>query len=330
MNGAQDHIDDLIGKYLAGEATAPERAELEQWIEANERNRVYFKQLRLVFERASTVKSTHEFDVDAAWNKVSAKMQRGGRSASFPMYWNVLKVAAILLVAAGVGFLAYQWVNQPIQTLAIVADKEIVRDSLPDGSLAVLNKKSSLKYTYNPGSNKRTVVLEGEAFFEVKHDKEKPFIIEASDVIIEDIGTTFNVKALPESSSVEVYVESGEVAFYTLEDAGLNLVAGETGIYNRQTKSFARSITVDTNRLAYKTGIFTFHNTDLGTIINDLNSVYDVKVRLANPALTNCKLNVTFRNERIEDILEIIAETLGLNLSQEGGEYVLEGISCSD
>lgn len=331
MSDKFDHIDDLIGKYLAGEATGTERAELDQWIASNESNKKYFRQVQLVFERAGKTPATQSFDVDAAWRKLESNIRKGGgRSISFPLYWNTLRIAAILLVAVGLGYFIYQSFNQPPETMAIVADDSIVRDSLPDGSLAVLNRNSSIEYEYNRSSNQRKVVLAGEAFFDVKHDEERPFIIEAGDVIIEDVGTTFNVKATPESTTVEVFVESGEVAFYTLDNKGLNLVAGETGVYNRDSKSFSRSLTIDTNRLAYKTGIFTFRNSDLGSIIEDLNAVYDMKVKLGNDALKNCRLNVTFRNERIEDIVEIIAETLSLSVRQEGGDYVLDGISCSD
>lgn len=331
MSEGFDHIDDLIGKYLTGEATAQERAELDQWIAASESNQRYFAQVRLIFDKATDTPPTHSFDVDAAWSKMASKMKgQGGRSVSFHGYWSVLRVAAVLLVSVGLGYSIYNSLKQPTVTLALSADKTIVKDSLPDGSFAVLNKASSIEYTFNPSSNKRIVTLKGEAFFEVKHDEEKPFIIEAGDVIIEDVGTTFNVTATPDSPTVEVFVETGEVAFYTLKDKGLNLTAGETGIYDRTTQSFSRSLKIDTNRLAYKTGIFTFHNATLGSIIDDLNSVYDAKVKLGNEALSNCRLNVAFRNERIEDIVMIIAETLSLSVREEGGDYVLDGISCSD
>ncbi|MEQ8424382.1 MAG: DUF4974 domain-containing protein, partial [Cyclobacteriaceae bacterium] len=157
-----------------------------------------------------------------------------------------------------------------------------------------------------------------------------PFIIETAGVILEDIGTAFDVTAYPDSPTVEVYVESGQVAFYTINSAGLNLVAGETGVYNKSSQAFARLVKKDTNRLAYKTGIFSFRNADLQTIIQDLNSVYERKIKLGNDALKTCRLNVAFRNEKIEDIAEIIAETLKLTLTIDGNDFVLNGASCGD
>lgn len=326
-----DHIDDLIGKYLAGEATDGERLELENWIAQNERNTAYFNHFRLIFERAKKVTVSQRFDTNKAWEKIKAEIDASKTKTivSAP-YWNVFRLAALLIVTAGVAYFAYQWFQKPDEIITLASQNKIVNDTLPDGSLTVLNKNTKLQYAYNSSNNKRKVLLEGEAFFEVNHQEDKPFIIETGGVIIEDIGTTFNVNAFPENPTIEVYVETGQVAFYTLNDTGLNLSAGETGIFDKRSQSFARILKKDTNRLAYKTGIFIFRNADLATIINDLNSVHDKKIRLGNPDLKNCRLNVTFRNERIEDIVEIIAETLKLTLTKEGEDFVFNGESCGD
>jgi ferric-dicitrate binding protein FerR (iron transport regulator) len=331
LKEAFDHIDDLIGKYLVGEATDGERQELENWIAESESNTAYFNHFRLIFERAIKVSGSQRFDTDKAWVKIKSKIDKSkGKTIAFTPYWNIFRIAALLIVGAGIAFFTYQWFQTPDEVITLASENKIVNDTLPDGSLTVLNKNTTIQYAYNASNNKRKVVLEGEAFFEVNHQEDKPFIIETGGAIIEDIGTTFNVNAFPENPIIEVYVETGQVAFYTLNDTGLNLTAGETGIFDKQSQSFARILKRDTNRLAYKTGIFSFRNADLATIISDLNAVYDKKIRLGNPDLRRCRLNVTFRNERIEDIVEIIAETLKLTLTKEGDDFVLNGTSCGD
>lgn len=331
MKEAFDHIDDLIGKYLAHEASAPERTHVDEWRAAREENEQYFQHLHLIFERAKTVSQTQAFDADRAWLQVKSKISKSKvKTISLKPNWSVLRIAAILLISIGAGYFAYQWLNVPVPVTVIAATQKIVRDSLPDGSFTVLNRNSTIRYAYNKRNDQRKVQLEGEAYFDVKHLEEKPFIIEAGEVIIEDIGTSFNVLAFPESPTIEVYVESGEVAFYTLKDAGLNLVAGETGVYHRNTKSFARIMKTDTNKLAYKTGVFSFRNADLETIVNELNAVYDAKVKLGNETIKGCRLNVTFRNERLQDIVEIIAETLGLGFTKEGEDFILTGNGCGN
>lgn len=323
-----DHIDDLIGKYLAGETTANEHVEVETWIQQSALNQQHFDQIKLIFEKAAAVKGQQHFDTDEAWIKLKARLDQSKVRAITFSLWPALRIAAGVVILISASYFGYQWLNTPVEKMALRTEGEIVRDTLPDGSHAVLNKSSSITYAYHPRKNERKVLLEGEAFFDVKHDEEKPFIIETQEVLIKDIGTTFNVKAFAESETVEVYVETGEVEFYTLTDPGLNLVAGETGIYNKKNKSFARLQQVDTNKLAYKTGYFTFHNADLASIVEDLNMVYTVQIKLSHKALHSCRLNVSFRNERIEDIVEIIAETLHLTIRKEGNNVVLDGKGC--
>ncbi len=333
MERTFNHMDELIGKYLAGEASSAEQAEVHSWLERHEENQKYFDHLKVIFDSAAAIKEWQPFDTDAAWNKLKSKLKEPGartipinRTPGLSFYWRVAAAVTLILT---VGYLVYKASEQPVQTLAIKTEESSVQDTLPDGSTAFLNKGSAIAFEYNPKKKIRTVKLEGEAFFEVKHEEDKPFIIESDEVIIEDIGTTFNVKAYPQSKTVEVYVESGEVAFYTKSNPGLQLNAGETGIYDKRSKSFARITQVDTNVLAYKTRVFNFYNTDLGTVVESLNEVYETKIQLRGK-LRSCRLNVTFKGEPIESIAEIIAETLNLKMTLSGKEILLEGSGCEE
>ncbi|MEJ0055139.1 MAG: FecR domain-containing protein [Bacteroidota bacterium] len=110
---------------------------------------------------------------------------------------------------------------------------------------------------------------------------------------------------------------------YTLKNAGLNLKMGETGIYSKSLKEFTRLERADTNILAYKTGIFSFNNTDLRSVINKVNEVYGITIRLENPALASCRLTVNFNRDTVDTIVEVIAETLKLTVTRNGNEILL-------
>jgi ferric-dicitrate binding protein FerR (iron transport regulator) len=243
-------------------------------------------------------------------------------------YYQLMRIAAGVVLLLGVGYFVYQLVLPPAQTLALVSDSVTVADTLPDGSTAFLNKKSELTYRYNPREKIRTVVLKGEAYFSVKHEEEKPFVIEADEVLVRDIGTEFNLKAYPDKDTIEIIVTSGEVQFYTLLDSGLNLQAGEKAIYSKRNKQFYRIEKPDTNALAYKTKVFSFNNTDLRSVVNLLNDVYNSKIRLANEKLYYCRLTANFKEDNASIIAEVIAETMGLTLTRKDDEIVLDGQGC--
>ena len=334
MEHTNEHIDDLIGKYLAGEAISEEIAFIESWVNQDERNRKYFDQFRTIFQKSAEVIDYQVYDTDAAWAKLrqslkgsqgkSVTLQPPTPTNSFQLLW---RIAASVILVLGVGFFVYQ-LNKPeaVRPTVFVSKTGTITDKLPDGSDVVLNKQSQLAYSFDKKKKVHKVTLKGEAYFNIQHDSTKTFIVDIDGVMIKDIGTSFNVKAYPESNTIEVVVESGVVMFYTDTDSGVYLRANGKGIYNKTTRTF----TIDQpeeNVLAYKTKVFTFSNTDLQAVVESLNGVYEKEIVITGK-IKNCHITVSFNNESHEEIVAIIAETLALKITESGGKIMLEGPGC--
>ena len=340
MKNLRNDIDELIGKYLAGEASREEKDVVDEWRGENESNQQYFNQLQTIFARAATVKSDLQFNEDAAWNKVRARLkQTNGKVVTLTPeppagshVWGLLwKVAASILLVAVVGFFAYQYTQSPddvVVPLQVVAEKAIVKDTLPDGSEVVLNKKSQLTYAYDNKRKEHRVKLKGEAYFSMAtHDHKKDFVIDIDGgVFIRDIGTSFNVKAYPNSNTVEVVVEEGEVIFYTQTDSGLTLRANGKGVYDRVTKTFSVD-QPEANVTAYKTRYFVFSGTPLAEVARQLNAVYDRKL-IISEAIQGCQLTVDFDNDSLDNIVDVISQTLQLKAHDTAQGILLEGNTC--
>lgn len=333
MNKSPDHIDDLIGKYLAGEAGPGEIALIESWAQENSDNRQYIEHVRTIFQRAAAAKELQSFDTDAAWMKLKGSLtesktktiQFRPETGTRKLFW---RIAASVIIVLSAGFFAYRVSLRESDPVVVVATSAVVTDTLPDGSGIVLNKETELTYTFDKKRKTHKVSLKGEAYFNIQHEDDKQFIVDIAGVYIKDIGTSFNVKAVPGSNTVEVVVEEGEVMFYTNQDSGVYLRANGKGIYDKTTKTF----TIDqpeANVLAYKTKYFSFSNAALGTVIDDLNRVYSRKIVLSE-GVKNCHLTVSFNNETQEEIIAVIAETLGLTIKESGGKILLEGPGCED
>ncbi len=323
----------MIGKVLAGEASAEEQVRLHAWLANSADNHKYLDQIKTIFQKAASHPEPLHFDADAAWKKVKVKLteSREDKTRMLPLFNSkaFLRMAAGVIFLLGVAFFTYQWLNLPAETLAVSSNDVMVQDTLPDGSSAFLNKKSSITYEYNPRKKTRRVKLKGEGFFEVKHEEEKPFIVEAQEVLIRDIGTSFNVKAYLESDTIVVTVKTGEVQIYTLNNEGLNLKVGEAGIYRKSLRQFSRLEKLDTNALAYKTGVLSFNNTDLKSVIAKINEVYNSRIKLENAALCSCRLTVNFHNDTLDTLVEVIAETLKLTVTRNKKEILLNGPGCN-
>lgn len=332
MGLLENDMDDYIGKVLAGEASAEEQQKVDAWVAASETNRAYFENLKTIFERADRLDEQINFDTEAAWRKVKVKIEKGKviswqqRTQSTTIW---VRIAAGIAIFSGVIYFLNNPITQPTEQMSVVSTESTRQDTLPDGTTAFLNKKSELAYQYDTQAKSRKVKLKGEAYFSVRHDEDKPFVIEADEILVRDIGTEFNLKAYPEKDTIEILVTEGEVQFYTLYDSGLNLKAGQRAIYSKRNKMFYRIEKPDTNILAYKTKVFSFNNTDLKSVVALLNEVYNSKIVLANSKLFDCRLTANYKEDDPAVIAEVIAETMNLTLTRKGEELVLDGDGCT-
>ena len=333
MKNSYNDIEELIGKYLAGEASREEGARVEAWRNESSANQKYFEQYQTIFNKAATIKTHQQFDTDAAWNSIQGKLLQKRSSANVVKMrgdaWiskHFLRIAASLVFIIAVGFFTYRLIFPERGQIQVASTNTIVTDTLPDGSNIVLNKQSKITYAFNSRKKEHIVKIQGEAHFTINSKKDKTFIVDAGGILIRDIGTSFNVKAYPESDSVEVFVEEGEVIFYSNEDDGVSLKAGMKGVYNKATRTF-KIDQPQPNIVSYKTRLFEFADAELSSVIETLNDVYDEKIVMADN-LKNCRLTVTFNNEDIEEIANVIAETLALKVIRTDGQIKLEGEGC--
>jgi transmembrane sensor len=217
-------IDELLVKYLAGEAGAEEREQVEKWIAANAENRKHYGQFKLLWDESQQLVRNSSIDEDKAWNRFRERIQKEyvtGTKSNANFQW--LKVAAVILLVSAAALMGPYFfvrhndtrytteaVNTPPATIlkSVTAENTKV-DTLPDGSVITLNKYSSLKYPADFNGKTRNVELSGEAFFNIHHDQSKPFIIKANDLLITVLGTSFNVKT--SGDETEVIVKTGVV-----------------------------------------------------------------------------------------------------------------------
>jgi transmembrane sensor len=321
-------IEVLLSKVLAGEATADDQQKIEVWRQTSADNQKHFDDLKLIFDKAASTHVSEQFDADAAWQEVKSKLGQKPEAKERRLFTFDWRIAASIAAIMGVASLFYITSRDVERVRSVATVSETKSDTLPDGSKVFLNKKSELIFAFNPDSKSRKVKLKGEAFFQVKHEETKPFIIEADEVLVRDIGTEFNLKAYPDKDTIEIVVTEGEVQFYTLKNAGLNLKAGESARYLKKLKEFQRIAKPDTNVLAYKTKVFNFNNTDLHSVVKLLNEIYNTRISLS-PALAECRLTAHFYEDNANTIIEVIAETMGLTITRKNEEVLLEGAGCN-
>jgi len=327
-----DYIDVLIGLALSGEASPVQLAELEQWKSASPGNMEYFRQMNRLFHEIPAANVQLTFNTDKAWEKLQKEIQA---RKSDPVIRNIdrtkgrydlLRIAAMLFIVAGIGFAVYKILTPGATPAVIVESNQGIKEiKMPDSSNVVMNRNTTVAYTFN--KHKRVVELHGEAFFEIASDPSRPFEVHATGIIIRDIGTSFNVRAIEGNDSLLVQVTEGEVNMTSGKSQVLVLKKGEEGLYLKSRDEFIKLALNDTNAIAYKTKIFVFENASLQSVVQKLNEVYGIQIILS-PAINDCHLTATFKNENPDAIIDIIVETLQLKLTKEHNRILLDGAVC--
>ena len=224
MENHKDISHDYIGmivNYLTGSISQAELALLIKWINKSEENREIFDRQRLAWMLAGLKNANRKSDTDNAFERLLLKRDvvtpvTAENDHKIPLT-RYLRMAAtwliFLMAGSGITMMVlrkdnYQYRN-PVKITVPLGAKSCI--TLPDGTKAWLNAGTELTYNEDYGQKKRTLFLTGEAFFDVAKDKEHPFIVNASDVVIQALGTQFNVKAYPEEKIITTTLVEGKI-----------------------------------------------------------------------------------------------------------------------
>lgn len=322
-NFTHDMMDELLVKYLADEATPPEQEMVEAWISSSEANRHYFQHFQLIWEESRQLAVTTTIDENKAWQKFQHRIKKDKTPKNTTSRFGWWRIAASILIIAGATWFASSILNQRSRTpelLSIASVNEVKKDTLPDGSIATLNKHTVLSYPASFKGKTRSVKLKGEAFFNVEPDKEKPFIIDVNDVQVKVVGTSFNVRSY--SGITEVIVETGIVQV-TKAGETIELKAGERTFLTQKDSVATREISEDKLYNYYISKTFVCDNTPLWKLVEKLNEAYSVNIKIEREQLRKLPLTVTFNEESLDTILNIISQTLMVKISRNDNEIIL-------
>jgi len=321
--------DNLLARYFGGNATGPDMQELERWISLSDENQTYFDKLTELYAKLgnsdtnipvpNTERAKQTFMAYIFKENDEQKPDNKTRTVLFYKSWMFRAAGIALLVLLSVAV----WKNYFSEHEMVLATQtSIKQDVLPDQTQVKLSKNSKISYSSNFGKKSKVIRLEGEAKFIVGHEGRGTLQICADETFIEDIGTTFDVTAYPDSNYISVKVREGEVRFYTKNNKGITLIANETGIYNKDTKQF-RVLAQKMDTRTTGSMHVEFQDMVLKDAIEIITNAYNVNIQLAEKSIGNRKITVNFDGEDVNVVLQIIAETLELELKNEPNGYLL-------
>ena len=185
-----------------------------------------------------------------------------------------------------------------------------VQFSLPDGSTGWLNSGSIVKYQ-SDFINNRKITLDGEAYFDVKTDSEKPFEVSTDEIIVTATGTKFNIASYKNEKDVEVVLKEGRIEIKNQEmTKSFMMNPEELVVYDRTTGELSNEKVQSEKYLAWTEGKLIFRNDPIDIIALRLGRWYNVDIEIEGNNFTDVRLRATFIDENLEEVLYFLKRAL--------------------
>ncbi len=304
-------IDWLIaGKILSGEANAMEMQNFEECLK-NAENRKKWDDFHAALNKIDYSMISERVDVEKAWKNVNKTTKPFNNKKIILSF----VAAACVLIAFIISPTLFK--REETHVLRTTDSKNSIE--LKDGSLININRFSTLQYPNHFESDYRTVNLNGEAFFEIKRDEKRPFIIQTSKLQVKVLGTSFNVRAYPENKTQVVTVKSGIVEVCEIDNIEnkITLHPGDKAVYNTLENGIKKQTVKNENYLAWKTGKINFKDEQLKDVIKTIEEVYDININIPVNTNLNALYTAHFDNTTVEKIIYTINTTLNIDLQFE-------------
>lgn len=303
---------DIIIKNFKNEITSEEYLVLSQWL-TNEKNRYVYEELSSLWLSIIREGIEYKSDVDALWKKMELRMKKSEPKtvqfslSSFRWFSRIASVLLLLLLSYG-GYMTSAWykASSVVLTYSSLSGKSKV--FLPDGSRVWLNTESTLEYSTNVWNNVRNVKLNGEAYFEVKKDTGRPFVVESNGIGIRVYGTTFNVEARDTKPDVNVSLLSGSVLVENAKTSQL-IVPGEVAVCSKHKGSIFTEKSDVAFAAMWANDAVRFERKSIKELSKYLSKWYGVKIILDPLIPEDQAYTFSIKHEPLEEILRLMART---------------------
>jgi ferric-dicitrate binding protein FerR (iron transport regulator) len=328
---------ELVLKYLEDDYTAEDEKNLNEWLQADNKNRQVFDLTKKIWDAPEA--RLPGPDLEKAWISVkeSAGIEAPTAGEILPFEERekkpemkrmfapgFLKVAAVLLLMISISYLFFK-LTKPLSMHEVFVEsgkQEKIR--LTDGTQITLDAGSIFRYPNEFGSDSREVFLSGEGYFEVSADQAKPFIIHANGAVITVVGTTFNVRAWLQNRKTVVAVAEGKVS---LRPEKVKQSEAEVVITKNQMSEMIENEFPSPPQnadiyahLSWLRREMYFNSAPLREVLDQLERWYDLEISLSDESYAFNRVTIFVKDKPVEEILDLIALMNDFRYEQQGNK----------
>lgn len=290
---------EILYKFFDGKASREEKEAIRIWLETSEENEQELFRKREFFDAmilsGDTGKTTKE---------------KKSRPFYLTAMLEMVKLAAVLAIAITCGTYAYKSeikkIRQAMNTITVPAGQR-VNLTLPDETNVWLNACSEMKYPAAFTGDKREITLNGEAYFEVTHNADKPFIVQTNKCNIEVLGTKFNVEAYNDSKDFCTSLLEGSVKIVEREKPSDNLILTPNQQATLVNGHLSSEPIADFDLFRWKEGLICFRNMHFKELMTRFEKCYGIHIIIENTNLADYVCSGKFRiSDGIDKALSIL------------------------
>lgn len=316
----------IFERYISGEATADEVSQLKLFMENNDSISKWIENqiLNSSDEIESSIKMRMLDNIRSQTNySISTNIQENRQKNSKFYLRRISNIAAILLpfvIMLG----AYLFLKpQNVESFEVIADMgEKASLTLPEGSKISINSGSKIIYYSDYNSKNRDIELEGEAYFDVSHNPQKPFTVQCKDIRVKVLGTSFGIKAYENEDIISVVLNSGIIQLITPEEE-IDMKPNERIIYNRKTQKTSLEVVNAEDYTDWRKNRLRFEDESLEVIMNTVSRMHNIDIVFNNSAVKEQRFTGTIDNTNIETVLNAIKLTSPIDYNIKDGVVYL-------
>lgn len=296
----------ILQQYIEGTASREDVERVVDWLDQDEAHVREFMALHKLYDISLFSRPAEEGKSISIKNRSRTIWKRAAVE--------LLKVAAIFLFFL---FISQLFLNKPEEKKAPVAYQTLFVPPgqraellLPDSTKVWLNAKTRLVYPVQFGEGERTVTLDGEAYFDVKHNEDQAFVVKTDRMDVHVLGTEFNIIAYSEQPSTDITLLKGSVELKSAA-SGNSLFQSYRMNVNERVRLLDEKLTVsrinDLDYLKWREGLLCFNNETVESIIDKLQLYFDIQINVENKALLKFRYAGKFRTaDGIEQVLKVL------------------------
>ena len=330
----EEKIIELIQKCINKQSTDSEIRSLVNWLKMTDNHNSFSNSSQKTWQMIDAEKNillTEEErfrlqseSIDLLRNSKTNNITTHRIKNNHAIFFRFVAILAIIFSATFAIYMSNSKAPQRIlYTQQETKNGECKKIVLKDGTQVILNATSKIIIPTNFNEDSRLITLEGEAFFDVAHNAEKPFIIQSGDAKIKVLGTSFNVKSHQSDDLMAITVSTGKVNVgLANEELQLNLTANQHLTINKVTGDFEKKKISGNNYIKWQSGALYFEKEPIQEVLKELNRKYNRKVILQNN-IGNYKISGIHDNKSLEAVVESICYTTGLNFKTVGENILI-------